>query len=284
MSEKFKLLQSYKKANKERRKKILSKSGYSTELEYVNHLQGNGASKEKAKTKTSKTSLADYVIAFDTTGSMASYIGAVKKHVKGLIPTLFKDTPDLRVSIVAFGDYCDMKDKNTFGNAYQVCDLTNDENKLIKFVTEAKDTGGGDTDEFYELVIKKITEETAWRNSSKRNVLFIGDCGPHPIGYSYSPNVVRNQIDWREEAKKAAKAGIQFDTLSIIGDSFYNQLAEITGGVCMPFSNASKTSQIVEASSAVRYSKEKFTTMYAMAVTDGDEELIGAYKSLSSLL
>lgn len=100
------------------------------------------------------------VIAFDTTGSMASYIDAVKEHVKELIPKLFKQNPDLRIGIVAFGDYCDMPSKDRFGKAYQVCELTDNENRLIEFITKAQNTSGGDGDEFYELVIKKIVEET----------------------------------------------------------------------------------------------------------------------------
>lgn len=80
----------------------------------------------------------DMVIAFDTTGSMSSYIGAVKEHVKELVPKLFKQNPDLRIGIVAFGDYCDMPSKDEFGKAYQVCELTDNENKLIEFITNAK--------------------------------------------------------------------------------------------------------------------------------------------------
>lgn len=80
----------------------------------------------------------DMVIAFDTTGSMYSYIGAVKEHVIDLIPKLFAANPKLKVSIVAFGDYCDMHSKNDFGDAYQVIDLTDNKNKLIKFVKNAK--------------------------------------------------------------------------------------------------------------------------------------------------
>lgn len=59
----------------------------------------------------------DMVIAFDTTGSMYSYIEAVKKHVIDLIPKLFTANPKLKVSIVAFGDYCDMESKDEFGKA-----------------------------------------------------------------------------------------------------------------------------------------------------------------------
>ncbi len=153
----------------------------------------------------------DMVIAFDTTGSMSAYINAVKTHVKELVPKLFSSNPDLRIGIVAFGDYCDMKSKSIFGSAYQVLDLTNDENKIIKFINEAQNTSGGDGDEFYELVIKKITEETAWREGSTKAVLLIADAAPHKVGYSYKRIVNNAQIDWREEAKKASELGIKFD-------------------------------------------------------------------------
>lgn len=102
----------------------------------------------------------DMVIAFDTTGSMASYIGAVRAEVSELIPQLFKDNDDLRLGIVAFGDYCDMPNAQEFGPAYQCIQPTDNENELIRFVRESKDTNGGDGPEFYELVIKKIVEET----------------------------------------------------------------------------------------------------------------------------
>ena len=59
---------------------------------------------------------------------------------------------------MAFGDYCDMNGKNDFGDAYQCLPLTRNENSIIKFIKNTKDTCGGDGDEFYELVIKKIVE------------------------------------------------------------------------------------------------------------------------------
>lgn len=166
-------------------------------------------------------SMLDMVIAFDTTGSMNAYIKAVKLQVKELIPKLFKQNPDLRIGIVAFGDYCDMPSKDRFGKAYQVCELTDNENRLIEFITKAQSTSGGDSDEFYELVIKKIVEETNWREGSTKAVLLIADAEPHRVGYSYNDRVVNNQIDWREEAKKAAEKGIKFDTLTINKTGWY---------------------------------------------------------------
>ena len=143
----------------------------------------------------------DMVIAFDTTGSMSAYIDAVRKEVADLIPKLFKDNPELRLGIVAFGDYCDMRNAKDFGIAYQCIMPTDNENELIRFIKESKDTSGGDGDEFYELVIKKIVEETPWREGSSRSILLIADAEPHGLGYSYENIIKGNQIDWREEAR-----------------------------------------------------------------------------------
>lgn len=239
--------------------------------------------KVKESTTTSDGRL-DMVIAFDTTGSMSSYISAVKKHVKELIPKLFKQNPDLRIGIVAFGDYCDMSSKDEFGRAYQACELLDDENKLIAFITNARDTGGGDSDEFYELVIKKIVEETNWREDSTKAVLLIADSEPHKVGYSYRDRVVNNQIDWREEAKKAAEKGIKFDTLTINETEWYKELSSITNGVSAPFSTSSKTSQLIEAAALAR-GGEKTIGLYQDAMdsfkASGDAEMTAVYAAYS---
>ena len=81
----------------------------------------------------------DMVIAFDTTGSMAAYIEAVRKEVSELVPRLFKDNEDLRLGIVAFGDYCDMKNAQEFGNAYQCLMPTDNVNEIIAAIREKND-------------------------------------------------------------------------------------------------------------------------------------------------
>ena len=242
--------------------------------------------KKKEKTEKKKLSSSDgkldMVIAFDTTGSMRSYIDAVKEHVKELIPKLFKQNPDLRIGIVAFGDYCDMPSKDRFGKAYQVCELTDNENRLIEFITKAQNTSGGDGDEFYELVIKKIVEETNWREGSTKAVLLIADAEPHRVGYSYSDRVVNNQIDWREEAKKAAEKGIKFDTLTINKTGWYKELSSTTNGVSAPFSTSSKTSQLVEAAALARGGEATKAIYYAtMDSFKDDSEMSAVYAAYS---
>lgn len=226
----------------------------------------------------------DMVIAFDTTGSMSEYINAVKTHVKELVPKLFSSNPNLRIGIVAFGDYCDMKSKSDFGNAYQVLDLTNDEYKIVRFIHEAKDTSGGDGDEFYELVIKKITEETAWREGSTKAVLLIADAAPHRVGYSYKGIVDNAQIDWRKEAKKASELGIKFDTMTIssMQGEWYKELSAMTNGISVPFNNSNKTSQVIEAAALSRGgTMTKDMYMATMDSVKDDVELSAVYAAYS---
>lgn len=221
----------------------------------------------------------DMVIAFDTTGSMAAYIGAVRKEVADLIPRLFKDNEDLRLGIVAFGDYCDMESAQEFGKAYQCVMPTNNENDLIKFVRESRDTSGGDGDEFYELVLKKIVEETPWREGSARSILLISDANPHPLGYSYEDFVVGNQIDWRDVARKAASMKIKVDTVTITDAAWYRELSAMTNGISIPFRSGYKTARLVEASVSAKGSRAARMKFDRMMEACEDEEMRAVFHS-----
>lgn len=194
----------------------------------------------------------DMVIAFDTTGSMAAYIDDVRHQVAEMIPRIFKDNEDLRLGIVAFGDYCDMNSRDDFGDAYQCIPLTDNENDIIKFVKESKDTCGGDGDEFYELVLRKIIEESPWREDSSKAILLIADADPHEVGYTYRDYVAGNQIDWKIEAKKAADMKIKIDTVSICGRPWYKELSAMTNGISVPFKSSGKTGAMIETATTAR--------------------------------
>ena len=224
----------------------------------------------------------DMVIAFDTTGSMSSYISQVKDHVSGLVPQLLKDNPNMRIGIVAFGDYCDMRSATDFGAAYQVLHPTDDKDAIIKFVKEAENTFGGDGDEFYELVIKKITEETPWREDATKTVLLIADANPHKVGYSLNNKVQNAQIDWREEARKASEKGIQFDTISIHGgiNSWYEELSHITDGIYTKFRSSNKTSDYIKTVAYARGGEATRTLFCAtMDSFKDDAEMSAVYNT-----
>lgn len=285
----------YTKANSTRKTALATKYGFADNASFEKYLgivkavpKKKIATKKPARTNKVKEEksiqLTDIVVAFDTTGSMSSYIEDVKKYVKDFIPEMFSKTENLQLGIVAFGDYCDMKNSKEFGNAYQVTPLTDDANKLIKFISTAKNTGGGDGDEFYELVIKKIVEETAWREGSNKSILLIGDCGPHAMGYSCYSFVENAQIDWKKECQKAKDLGIKIDTLSIRGLSFYEKVAEITGGICLPFKKSENTTSMLKGYTAKRSgSLVYFADSKLEANAKGDVELTALYKTLDSI-
>lgn len=288
-----KLVDDFKRSNKERKLKIANKYGYATTEAYLAYLMKllTVEIQEKANEKITplEEQLTDIVIAFDTTGSMASYIKDVKKHVIALIPNLFKNTKNLKLSIVAFGDYCDMKRPNEFGKAYQVIDLSDNENDLISFVSNAQDTNGGDSDEFYELVLQKIRLETSWREGSNKSILLIADYNPHPLGYSYSDRngfyVNDNKIDWRQEAKELSNLNIKVDTLAIIpSHKWYSELSEITNGIYLVFKSSEKTANMMEGYTYARSgATESFGKTFTMAMSSGDEELKVLYKQLNTI-
>lgn len=278
---KEKMLADLKRSNKERKLYLAKKYGFEDMEEYKAYLEGKEAKFEN-KSKVNSKVLTDIVIAFDTTGSMASYIGAVKQHVKDLIPQLFANTDNVKISIVAFGDYCDMKSMTEFGKAYQVIDLTDNSNKLIDFVSRAKNTSGGDSPEFYGLVLHKILNETSWRKGANKSVLFIADDIDHEIGRCSSGYT--NKYNWAVEAPLYKEAGVKVDTLSIHGHYWYQQLSAITNGVYLKFSSSNKTADLLDGYAYARSG----STISFMATMDrveksGDSELIGVYKILSTL-
>jgi hypothetical protein len=293
------LIGKLKKANKQRREKLAIKAGFPSYSEYIGYLNSAYAAKESAvnekpnieetivepktvdvdvmefKTPLTQKEETDMVISFDSTGSMRQYVDAVKKYTKELIPKMLAQNPNLKISIVVFGDYCDMENiaNHVFGKAYQFLDLTNDENALIKFVNGARDTVGGDSDEFYELVLRKIRTETSWRSGSNKSVLLIADFTPHEA-YAYRTDkyckaFTSEFIDWREECKLLAADGIKVDTLRILDGKqfvqFYEAISEITGGLSLPFKDSKQTSDLLEMSSLARGGQATNSAFRAMA-------------------
>lgn len=288
------LLGAFIKSNKKRRQVIAEREGFNDPEKYKKFLEMaielEGVNEDDKITsavidKPKDESALDMVIAFDVTSSMNSYINSVKLHVKDLVKRLFTNSPDLRLKIVAFGDYEDKPSLHKLEKAYQQSEITTNQDALIQFINSAKSTYGGDADEFYELVIHKINEETPWRKEAKKSVLLIGDADPHPIGYKHSKLQGANQIDWRQEANNAATKGIQYDTLQIHKhNDWYKELSQRTGGVNLNFKNPNKTSEIIEGLSYARSSKMSFEKAETEAMASGDEELIGAYKQMGALL
>lgn len=172
-----------------------------------------------------KTDNIEVVFSFDTTGSMYPCLTQVRRTVEQTIARLFREVPNIRVGLIAHGDYCDE------GDTYvtKVLDLTENEDKLVKFVRTVGATGGGDAPECYELVLHEA-RSMDWTHGKSKVLVLIGDDVPH--GPTEKQN--KKKLDWRNEISNLLELGVQVYGVQALGrrhaDPFYTEIAKKTGG------------------------------------------------------
>lgn len=137
--------------------------------------------------------LLEIVFSFDTTGSMSSILDEVRGRLQDMIQRLQSDIPGIRIGVIAHGDYCD---KDVFYLTKEL-DLCQNVAELCQFVQDIDGTGGGDTDECYELVLRMVRQNFSWTARSQKILVMIGDANPHEPDYAMNID----NINWREELK-----------------------------------------------------------------------------------
>lgn len=173
-------------------------------------------------TKTGPETM-DVVFSFDTTGSMHTCLAQVRKKVKETVGNLFDEIPNLRVGVLAHGDYCDAPRTIT------KLDLTTDKKAIYKFIETVEPTSGGDAPEAYELALHEA-RTYSWTSGRNKALVLIGDEVPH------GPNERQNtkKLDWRNELGLLLEAGIHVHAVQALGRShatkFYEEVARATGG------------------------------------------------------
>lgn len=193
----------------------------------------------------------DVCISFDTTGSMYPCLTQVRRSVKQIVGKLFRDIPDLRISIIAHGDYCDA------GNPYVIKtnDFSRDEKEISEFISKVEATYGGDAPECYELVLNQARTKLSWQSGRAKVLVIIGDDVPH--GPSYKGNV--NKIDWRNELGLLLEAGINVYGIHAMpgirkhSKPFYEEIAQKTGGFYLTLDQFSNIPELIMA---ICYSQE----------------------------
>jgi hypothetical protein len=171
-----------------------------------------------------KQIVTDILFTFDTTGSMYPCLTEVRRNIDNITQKLFDEIPDLRIGLIAHGDYCDGD------NLIETLDFTTDKKAIHEFITNAKSTYGGDYPEAYEYVLRE-TLKFDWRSDANmKSIVMIGDAPPH------EKNENKEKIDWREEAEKLANRNVQIFSIQCLNYgnresfSFYSQLARISNG------------------------------------------------------
>ena len=198
----------------------------------------------------------DLVVSFDTTGSMYPVLSQVRSEVGKFVETMFNEFTDLRIGVIAHGDYCDADDPYTI----IAKELTRDKVSLCKFIKDVKKTYGGDADECYELVLNLAAGDTlGWRGDAQKIMIMIGDASPHSPMYSMN----KDHLDWKKEASRLAERGIKVfavHALSYYRSSsreFYKQVAKETLGTYLTLDQFNEVVELIKATVYQQGGEEK---------------------------
>ena len=165
----------------------------------------------------------------------------VRRRINELIDRLFREIPNLRVGIIAHGDYCDRNSNYVI----KTLELTNDRNRLYRFVSNVPATGGGDAPECYELALHEARSFN-WGPDIK-TLIIIGDDVPHTPSYPGNAG----KLNWRNEIELLLKMGVNVYGVQALNRShatpFYQEIAVRTGGFYLTLDQFSNVVELVMA-------------------------------------
>jgi hypothetical protein len=204
------------------------------------------------------TETIDIVFSFDTTGSMYPCLTQVRRSLSNTVNRLFTDIPNLRIGVIAHGDYCDAH--NTY--VTKILNLTADKGEIVSFINGVGQTGGGDAPECYELVLHQSRTKINWNAGNKKVLVVIGDDVPH--GPNYPGNV--DKIDWRNELGLLIESGVSVYGVHAMpgirrhSKPFYEEIANKTGGFYLTLD---QFSSIVDLIMGICYKQDSNTAFQA---------------------
>lgn len=199
----------------------------------------------------------DVGIRFDTTGSMYPIVDQVRYKVESVLSTLFKEIPDLRMSIGGNGDY---GDRPTTVHT----PLTTDIYELTQMVRTAPRTHGfGNGGEAYEVVLNEA-RFLNWRQDATKVLVMISDEPPHTPTYYEN----KNHLDWRVEAQALADMGVVIITVQCLSRGsclgYYKELPARSSGYALELD---QFPEIVDLIMAVMYRQKGLEPLEAYEAT-----------------
>lgn len=210
----------------------------------------------------------DIVFSFDTTGSMYPCLSVVRKQIAETVKELFAAIPNLRIGMIAHGDYCDHKTYVT-----KHLKLTSDQNALTYFVNNVERTWGGDAPECYELVLHEA-QSFEWNLEASKLLVVIGDATPHPPAHN------PKRLDWKEEVRALTELGVLVHGVQCLNggresDTFYQTMADMSGGVRVRLAQFNEAVEAIKAIAYNQFSPESFK--------EYEEKLVSEKKMTRSL-
>jgi len=203
----------------------------------------------------------DVVFSFDTTGSMYPCLEEVRTKLQEITKRLVKDIPNIRIALIAHGDYCDHANY-----VAKALDFTSDAAKLAQFAKDVAKTGGGDLPEAYEFVLREV-RNLSWDPNHSKALIMIGDEIPH------APSYTTEKIFWKDELKKLAEQGIVVYGVQALNSKaatpFYTEIATQTGGFHLRLRDFSLITEMFVAVCFRATSQEKFQEYQNQVEEDG---------------
>jgi hypothetical protein len=182
----------------------------------------------------------EILFSWDTTGSMWPCLTQVRRNVEATIKRLFDNALNVRIGLLAHGDYCDGR------RMISVHELSTNQNSLCKFVREVEPTSGGDAPEAYEQALHRARSFN-WTDGHSKALVMIGDENPHPANFSEN----REHIDWRTEAGALRDLGVKIYAVQCLNrrssDAFYRTIASTTGGFHLQLDQFSNVTELLLA-------------------------------------
>jgi len=196
----------------------------------------------------------DIVVSFDTTGSMGPAIAEVRRKVEQFVDQLYKDVADLRIGIIAHGDYIDAtyRPETYLLKRTKLVDSAGRAD-IINFIRTVPNTYGGDGDEAYEYVLKEL-ESVEWRADADKVFILIADADPHRVGYRYGSYTVHE--DYTTIARRLIARGIKIYPVQALARSpktMYVQLAHMSN---TPRLELAQFTNIIPLLTAITYKQQ----------------------------
>ena len=138
----------------------------------------------------------EIVFSFDTTSSMSNCIIELRGKLRETTERLFNDIPNIRIGLLAHGDYCDSANYVTCHHDLATKDQLD---SLVRFMNSVEQTSGGDWEECYEYVMNQVPRVFSWSAGSQRALVMIGDAVPHDPHTTLITYGLR--LNWEEEVK-----------------------------------------------------------------------------------
>ena len=171
----------------------------------------------------------DLVFVVDTTGSMGSYISAMKEGMKSYLSQLEAKNIDYRIAIVDYRDFASRADTTDYPYKVQLA-FTGNENSVITAINRLVLGNGGDTNETVYSALIDGLDELTWRKDAGKTVILMGDAD----ALDPEPNTGYTLMDVVESLQNDYSSPVTLFSICAKGStiSTFATLATQTGGKC----------------------------------------------------